>query len=329
MALSIDPSLALRTHKQLTELVEAIVAADRTEPETNAVEWKSRLDLADAEARFKIGKHVIGFSNRHPDDAARQFEGCAYIVIGAEPQTPPNGVFAHDPAALDDWIGPFVGSDGPRWKPDYVKVDGRDVLVMTVEAPRLGDPIHVLQKGSGTVRAGRPFIRRQGKTIEPDPDEMRMLEERLKRAASRVRVGVELTGDRPTFYTYKTAATSRSRGGERSTQRLYGLFGSEVGPQGLSTLRGTLRSSGPWCPRTSRSAIPRHLPARSRGVSSRAKDSWQGRNLEEAIEKELADLRAAHHEPGPTRTTLPCRWCPTLPPSGLCVHRRQGPRRGT
>jgi hypothetical protein len=125
MALRIDTSRALRTHKQLTELVEAVVAAPQAEPETHAVEWKSELDLAgDAKARFKLAKQVIAFGNRHPDDAAREFEGCAYIVIGADPYRRARergvkliGATAHYVTVRLD--------DGPIIDQDVVRVDHR------------------------------------------------------------------------------------------------------------------------------------------------------------------------------------------------------------
>jgi hypothetical protein len=299
MALKIDTSRALRTHKQLTELVEAVLVAAKAEPETHAVEWKSKLDLAsEAEARFKLAKQVIAFSNRHPDDAAREFEGCAYIVIGAEPQALPTGVPVHDPAALDDWIGPFVGSDGPRWKADYVKVRDRAVLVVTVEAPRWGDPIQLLQKQFGNFGAGRPFVRRQGKAVEPDQHGMRMLEERLKRVASRIQVGVEFGGGRPTFLTYKTSASNewaKWMGAER--ERLYKSSELET-PQPTGTTRDTVR--GPLALRSLNLSSLQAIAGERRSQRTyereveeylaRARDTWHQLIWEDAIEKRLADL---------------------------------------
>src|ERR1035441_1537060 len=292
MALSIDTGRALRTHKQLTELVAAIVAAPHGEPETHAIEWKSDLDLAgDVGARFKLAKQVIAFSNRHPDDAAREFEGCAYIVVGAEPQAAPRGVPTHDPAALDDWLGPFVGSDGPRWKADYVTVGDRDVFVVTVEVPRWGDPIYVLQRTYGRFSAGRSFVRRQGKTVEPDPNEMRMLEERLKRAASRVRVGVEFDGDRPTFFTYKTATANEWAiwmAAERD--RLLGPLRAEMALQGPSGPLGTFARSVSMVRITADQRSPEAYEREVKEYLARARDNWQQLIWEEVIEQDLAGL---------------------------------------
>lgn len=188
MALSIGSAGALRSYSQLRDLVEAIVAAPTSEPETDAIEWKGSYDLSGEKShRFGAAKHILGFGNRQPDRAAADFDGCGYLVLGAEPGTAV-GVTAEDPATLDDWLSPYVGADGPAWSADYVEVQGVKVLVITIEAPSWGDSIHTLKKNYDGAAAGRVFVRRGGKTIEADPTEMRMLEERAKRASSRVAI---------------------------------------------------------------------------------------------------------------------------------------------
>lgn len=183
---------ALRRIEPLRELVATVAAAPAHEPETHAVEWKSELDLAaSAGARFSCARQILGFSNRDPDRAAREFEGCAYLLVGVEPDCI-HGCEACDPADIDNWISDYLGADGPQWQPTYVEAEGKTVLVITVEPPHWGDPIRTLRKGYESVAAGRVFVRRAGKTMEADPAEVHMLEERAKR--SNERIALTLTG---------------------------------------------------------------------------------------------------------------------------------------
>src|SRR4051794_22029323 len=86
VALALDTTRALRTLPELRALVEAVRDAPRSEPETDALEWKRGLDLASkAEDRFNLARHVLGMGNRTPVVASRTFEGCAYLLVGVEP----------------------------------------------------------------------------------------------------------------------------------------------------------------------------------------------------------------------------------------------------
>lgn len=220
--LSIGSSRPLRTHRELTALVDAIAQASVAEPETHSVEWKSTFDLRNsAEHRFELGKHILGFGNRAPDRAAGEFSGCAYLVLGAEPQAVP-GVPAEDPADLDNWITPYVGADGPQWSVDYVQSNGQDVLIVTVEAPVWGDDIYTLGKGFGTFLAGQIFVRRGGKTVQPDPSEVRMLQERAKRSSSRIALEVGLCDPATVLTTFTAASEHRANWINSESIRLYG-----------------------------------------------------------------------------------------------------------
>jgi hypothetical protein len=292
MTLNVDTSRALRTHRQLAELVDAILTAPTTEPETHAVEWKSTLDLASGAAhRFALSKQILAFANRSPDDAAREFEGCAYIVIGAEPQLASPGACRHDPATLDDWIEPFVASDGPRWKADYVTVSDCDILVIAVEAPRWGDPIYVVQRTFDRFKAGRAFIRRQGKSVEPDPNEMRMLEDRLKRSATRIRVGVDFGGDRPVFCTYATLDREWTEWLTAERRRLLGPFQAQMGEVRVHD-PAARRSLGAraLAAITAEDRSARHYQEVVDEYLARAKDRWQAVIWDTVIEQGLADL---------------------------------------
>ncbi len=190
VALSIDTSRALRTQVELTSLVEAVRDAPKEEPETDNVEWKSDWDLSDARVRFDTARHLLGFGNRTVFAAEQQFEGCAYILAGVEPGNLV-GMEPLDPAEIDDHLSKYVSSGQPRWSPSYVTVDGKSVLVLTIEAPRTGDAIFTLQRGYANWPAGRVFVRRHGKTEEAGPADIRALEARGQ--ASRPRVELEVS----------------------------------------------------------------------------------------------------------------------------------------
>jgi hypothetical protein len=221
MPIAVDTGRAKRTRPELIALVEAIVDAPATEPETDALEWKSGLDLrASAEDKFEAGRQILGFANRHPDRATRDFEGCSYVVLGAGPRKL-TGVAVEDPADLDNWVTPYVGAHGPRWHADYVDVNGMTVMVVTIEAPRWGDPIHTLRKGFGPALEGRIYIRRSGKTIEASSAEVHMLTDRAGRVGSRIKLTVGFDGEAPTFRTYTAEIQSKTNWLSQERVRLY------------------------------------------------------------------------------------------------------------
>jgi hypothetical protein len=189
MGLAIDTTRAVRGPRARLELVGALLAAPPSEPETDWIEWKGEADLKAKAWRGELASHVLGFANRDPLLAARNFEGHAYLLVGVQPGRL-GGVEALDPAQLDDGVAPYLGgAEGPRWELDFLQLDGRTVLAITVDAPREGDPIHTLRRGftnpSGkTQPEGRIFIRRQGQTTpEPSSAEVRMLSARSRPAA--------------------------------------------------------------------------------------------------------------------------------------------------
>lgn len=189
MALPIDHSRALRTLDELCALVEAIRDAPASEPETDCLEWKSKWDLSETAKCFETAKHILGFGNRSVAAARRDFDGCAYLVIGVEPGNL-CGTSPLDPAILNGKIGRYVESGAPRWGPHYFAVGGKTVLVITVEAPREGDSICALQKTFGGFSEGRVFIRRHGQTEEAKPADIRELESRLLSTRPQVELNV-------------------------------------------------------------------------------------------------------------------------------------------
>lgn len=153
-------AVACRTDDERAALVEAIHSSPSHSQETNWLEWKNGLDPGTNEGRFAIAKAILGFANRAVDQAQLACEGVAYMVVGVQPGAVA-GVPSFDHAALGQKIKTYA--DEPRWTPHYVGFDGKTVLVILVEPPRAGDPIHTLQKeftkDRTTHRAGTVFHR--------------------------------------------------------------------------------------------------------------------------------------------------------------------------
>lgn len=204
MALNIDTSTPLRGVSDLIRLVEAIHRAAPND-ESRAIEWKSTLDLGSKHGCFHVARAILGFANRMPDAAAMEFNGLGYILVGVEPGNVA-GITSIDNARLYSQIVPYVGEDGPRWTAVEVPYDDNVVLVVTVEAPRPGDPIHVLCKegppnGAGkTAPEGTVFVRRPGETARANKQEMDLLQQRLldrRHAAPAVAVEPSAEDDEP------------------------------------------------------------------------------------------------------------------------------------
>ncbi len=176
--------------------MEAVRDATPAEPETDGLEWKGEWDLGDGEQTFETARHILGFGNRAVIAAAADFEGCAYLLAGVEPSTV-FGTPILDPAKIEDKLGRYIEPGRPRWTPHYVEVDGKDVLVIAIEAPRDGDSICTLQKGYGGIREGRIFIRRHGQTEEAKPGEIRALEARSRGTQPRLSLAIERAGETP------------------------------------------------------------------------------------------------------------------------------------
>lgn len=200
MPLNLDPSRALRTVPELYALVDAIFKA-RRDDETDAVEWKGEIgDVGVKRWMVEVARHAIGMGNRAPDAAAAAFEGCGYVVLGVEPGHF-WGVRALDPADADSKLVPYLGTAGVRCRWDTVKIANIDVAVVTVEPPRWGDPIRCLEKSYSeadrSYQKGTVFVRRQGRTDQASPDELRALTQRAALRRERLELRVELQTDGP------------------------------------------------------------------------------------------------------------------------------------
>ncbi|MEU8296470.1 ATP-binding protein [Micromonospora sp. NPDC048909] len=182
MPLDFDSSRAPLTSQEFSSLALAVKNA-RESDETDWIEWKSVLDLASAEGKISIARGIIGMANRSPGAASGYCEGRSYFLVGVKPGEV-IGMDEVDPAVLEDRLRPYLGDDGPRFRPYWVSVDGRSVLIIEVAAPRDGDPIHHLRKdGPGGWRDGDIFVRRGAKTPRASSIELRRLFERAKSAS--------------------------------------------------------------------------------------------------------------------------------------------------
>ena len=199
MTLPVSTTSPIRTPSRYRELVEAVLRAPAFEQETNALEWKSEANLAEKRWQAAIGRQVLGSANRDPEAAGKLFGGCGYILVGVRPGQLA-GTTAHDAAKVEEWLSAYVGRapEAPEWAPTYVEIEGKQVLVLTVEAPKLGDPIWTCQReyrAGGDDEAGRErvvtrkgaiYVRRQASTVEAGPEEIAMLSRRLIAAPRRV-----------------------------------------------------------------------------------------------------------------------------------------------
>ena len=183
MALVLDTSRDHRSVDELTQLVKAISEAPPDESEPDWLEWKREGDLKDRKWHARIAKAIAGFANRDPAVASRQAGGCAYLVIGAEPENVV-GVKPVDNAELNAGVSRFVRSS-VRWNPQYIGFKGQQVLVITVEPPRYGDPITAILteygiggRSSRGVGEGDVFVRYPGRTGRATQDDYDMLVQR-------------------------------------------------------------------------------------------------------------------------------------------------------
>ncbi len=200
MTLNLDTSSPIRSLARYRELARAVNEAPPSAQETLALEWKSQADVADKSWQAELSRQVLGFANRDPEVASTWFEGCAYILVGVSPGSL-IGTPVHDSANLDAWLSAYVGSspNAPEWTPTYVDMEGKNVLILTVEAPRWGHRIWTCKKtfSAGnlpadnsqkvsSLREGAIYVRHKASTVEATSHDIEMLERRS--AGSRRRI---------------------------------------------------------------------------------------------------------------------------------------------
>ena len=100
--------------------------------------------------------------------------GCAHLLAGVSPGEL-SGVDAVDAAQLEAQVAKYVGRT-IDWRADYVELEGKQVLVVTVEPPQWGDPAHPVRKTFNAsdrrgpvLQEGTVFVRHQASTDQPPP----------------------------------------------------------------------------------------------------------------------------------------------------------------
>ncbi len=182
--IDLDTTRALRSARQLEQLVRAILAASSLD-ESLSIEWKEGFDdLTSSEASFAIARAILGFANRPVAISKRSFEGVGYLVIGADPVKGLVDQVSRDSAEVTAAVHRYTGTGRPDWNYQAVRVDGAQVLVVIVEAPQDGDRIAMLQKsyqppGGRLVPEGTIFVRRVGATERASRAEIEGLQDRL------------------------------------------------------------------------------------------------------------------------------------------------------
>ncbi|MFY1637242.1 helix-turn-helix domain-containing protein [Solwaraspora sp. WMMB335] len=187
MSLNIDSTRALLRPSELWALVTAVRDADGHE-EHRWIEWKSTLDLRTAKGLAHIAKAVVGFANRQPSAAARHADGYGYLLVGVAPGAVA-GVQPLDPEILVGQVRAAVG-DAVRWTPEYVRVNDREVLVVIIDPPKPGDPIHCLRKQVDRYQPGTIFVRHTGRTDQATPSDIDMLQSRVLARSETLRLVV-------------------------------------------------------------------------------------------------------------------------------------------
>lgn len=200
VTLGLDSSSALRSLPRYQELVRAIFLATDSMQEMPCTEWKREGDAKARKWRAELAKQVLGFANRDPEVASTWFGGCAYILVGVAPGVL-NGSPVHDAAQIESWLAPYVGRvpNGPEWNGAYVEVDGKAVLVLSVEPPQVGhaawpcrkeylaDPKAPGYDPTIALRDGAIYVRHKASTEEANSADIEMLNRRA--AGSRRRIG--------------------------------------------------------------------------------------------------------------------------------------------
>lgn len=200
MTLSLDISAPIRSLARYRELVLAVYQAPSSEQETNTLEWKGEAGLAEKRWQAQMGRQVLGMANRDPESAGKVMGGCGYILLGVSPGELP-GTPVHDTAKIESWISPYVGQppNAPDWAPTYVEVQGKQVLVLTVEPPQYGHPAWPCRKDYSpgprkpgadpklALREGAVYVRHKASTREATAADIEMLSRRA--AGARRRIG--------------------------------------------------------------------------------------------------------------------------------------------
>lgn len=173
-------------------LVEAVCASP--EPEENYwLELKSPLDWSTGHGVGTLARAILGLANRDRDRAAATLGGYGVVIVGLAKPAEVQAVEVLDSADLSNKLGAYLGKDGPRWRPEWMKVDGKSVLLVVVEPPQNGDPIYTLRATFDNYKISQTFVREIGKTEPASEDDMKRLGRRLTASESKDVLDVTVT----------------------------------------------------------------------------------------------------------------------------------------
>lgn len=225
--LTVETDRPFLTQAQRLALVAAVEAADPAD-ESDWLEWKSTLDLSTKRSHFVIAKAILALANRMPDVAARSVAGHGYLLVGVEPRSVP-GIEPLDRAVLEPGVTRFIGQGGPQWQSEYLVHADRHVLLVDVQPPSWGDPIHLTDVEAEevdpngrtkTVREATVFVRRQGASHPANVRENRQLQERLLRQPTRRIGAIDVLVSGPPLPTIDLSDGSRARWLDRERDAL-------------------------------------------------------------------------------------------------------------
>ncbi|WP_407727523.1 helix-turn-helix domain-containing protein (plasmid) [Rhodococcoides fascians] len=175
--LNFDTTVRPKRPSQWAAVLDGVYNAAEPD-EQKWLEWKSAIDLTSKEdVADKIAKHVIAMANRDPAESLLHVGGLGIIVLGMEPGSA-EGVTPVDNADLDKLVCTYVGADGPVWQPHWDQYLGKTILIIEVEPPQPGDPIHCFRKQIGKIADGAIYVRGKARSDPADSSAIRRLTNR-------------------------------------------------------------------------------------------------------------------------------------------------------
>jgi hypothetical protein len=188
VTLNLDTSSSIRSLARQRELVQAIHNAPVSTQETDWLEWKGQVDIGEKRWQAELSRQVLGMANRDPAVATKWVGGCGLVVVGVSPGDLV-GTVVYDTTEIEAWLTRYVGRapDAPQWAPAYVEVEGRRILILTIEPPVAGHAGWPCRKTYSPdpriedmrpVRDGALFVRHKANTEEATSADIDMLSRR-------------------------------------------------------------------------------------------------------------------------------------------------------
>lgn len=191
-----DTTKAPTGHLRRQRLLDAIYKASGAD-ENEWVEFKAGVDPSTKAGCAHIARAIVAFANRDPARAQRWMDGNAYVIVGLEPGNAPGAVVV-DPAIIHDGVNALIAAPAPGWDLEYTTYNMTQVLVVTVEPPKPGDPIHCIGKAAPNVDNGNIYVRRPGKSDRARSDDIRRLSTRLT-LVSQDAISIDVTATVPAW----------------------------------------------------------------------------------------------------------------------------------